>query len=426
MKKSGIGNLVFVLLLVLTVVVWVVFPPINDGREDFARTYAGEVMGSLVIVLMSYSLFLAARPKWAEPYFGGLDKMYQTHRRTSTSAFLLLLVKILVVPVTFTNLRLGNWLAYISFFGIVAIILPTLAPRIPILNQLSGPNYESWKKLHRFIGIFFIIGYVHALTIDALSAFIAINWVQIFFIIGVVSYLYTEAFGRFFRKYVPYTVEAVKHPNKSIAEVVLRPQIDPIPKPRAGQFLFVRFLGDNTLNESHPFTISRAPNENVLRLTIKACGDFTRHLFANLKAGTEAVIEGAYGMFDYKTGGQKQIWIAGGIGVTPFLSFIRDLETGLDRDVDFYYTVRHREEAVFVEEIEAAGTRHPRLKTRVRFSSVDGSLSVDEIIANAGGSLRGYDIYMCGPLPMVQAFEKKFIEAGVPAANIHFEEFNFR
>jgi len=33
---------------------------------------------------------------------------------------------------------------------------------------------------------------------------------------------------------------------------------------------------------------------------------------------------------------------------------------------------------------------------------------------------------MCGPLPMVQAFEKKFMEAGVPAENIHFEEFNFR
>jgi len=33
---------------------------------------------------------------------------------------------------------------------------------------------------------------------------------------------------------------------------------------------------------------------------------------------------------------------------------------------------------------------------------------------------------MCGPLPMVQAFEKKFIEAGVPVENIHFEEFNFR
>lgn len=427
MKKHNLGNLVFIILLLLTVAVWFVFPPINDGREDFVRTYTGEVMGSLVIVLMSFSLFLAARPKWAEPFFGGLDKMYQTHRRTSTSAFLLLLVKILVVPVTFTNLRLGNYLAYISFFGIVAIVLPTLAPRIPFLNKLSGPNYESWKKLHRFIGIFFIVGYLHALTIDGLSAFVAINWVQIFFIIGTVSYFYTELFGGIFKKHIPYTVESVNHPNNSVTEVVLRAKHKPIPNQRAGQFLFVRFTGDKELNEAHPFTISSAPQEDVLRLTIRASGDFTRRLFSHLKAGMDAVVEGAYGMFDYKSGGEKQIWVAGGIGVTPFLSFIRDLREGeLDRDVDFYYTVRHREEAVFVEELEEAATKHPRMKMRIRFSSADGSLTVDEIIQNAGGNIQGHHIYMCGPLGMVQAFAQKFREAGAPAANIHFEEFNFR
>jgi predicted ferric reductase len=426
MKKQNLGNLIFIILLVLTVAVWFIFPPLNDGREDFVRTYAGEVMGSLVIVLMSFSLFLAARPKWAEPYFGGLDKMYQTHRRTSTSAFLLLLVKILVVPVTFTNLRLGNYLAYVSFFGIVAIVLPTLAPRIPFLNKLSGPNYESWKKLHRFIGIFFIVGYLHALTIDGLSAFVAINWVQVFFIIGTVSYLYTEFFGGIFKKHTHYTVDAVKHPNNLVTEVTLRPKGTPI-QHRAGQFLFVRFTGDAELNEAHPFTISSAPQEDVLRLTIRASGDFTRRLFSTLKAGTDAIVEGAHGMFDYKTGGEKQIWVAGGIGVTPFLSFIRDLEgDALDHDVDFYYTVRHREEAVFVEELEEAANRHPRMKMRIRYSSADGSLTVEEIIQNAGGNIQGYHIYMCGPLGMVQAFAQKFGEAGVPAANIHFEEFNFR
>ena len=88
------------------------------------------------------------------------------------------------------------------------------------------------------------------------------------------------------------------------------------------------------MNELHPFTISSAPQEDVLRLTVKASGDFTRHLFSNLKAGMDAVIEGAYGMFDYKTGGQKQIWVAGGIGVTPFLSFIRDMNGDLAQDVD--------------------------------------------------------------------------------------------
>jgi len=424
--KHKIGNLTVIVLVVLTILVWLIFPPINNGSENFVRAYAGEVLGSLLIVLMSCSLFLSTRPKWAEPYFGGLDKMYLTHRKTSTSAFLLMFVHLLTVPISTANLRLGNYLAMISFLGIVAIVLPTLAPRIPFLSKLTNSTYEGWKKLHRFIGIFFITGFVHSLTINGLSAFVAINWVQIFFIIGTASYLYTEVFGQFLKKYVPYTVEAVNHPNGSTTEVVLRAKKDTIQKQRAGQFLFVRFPNEKTLDESHPFTISSAPREDVLRVTIKASGDFTRHLFENLKAGMDAVVEGAYGMFDYKTGGQKQIWVAGGIGVTPFLSFIRDMDGNLMQDVDFYYTVRHREEAIFVDEIESAVKQNPRLKAHIRFSSTDGSLTVDEIIKNAGGNISGHHVYMCGPFPMVQAFEKNFLEAKVPAASIHYEEFNFR
>jgi len=426
--KQKLGNFTVIAFVLLTVMVWLVFPPINNGAENFTRAYAGEILGSLLIVLMSCSLFLSTRPKWAEPYFGGLDKMYITHRKTSTSAFLLMFLHLLTVPISTTNLRLGNYLAMISFLGIVAIVLPTLAPRIPFLSKLTNSTYEGWKKLHRFIGIFFITGFIHSLTINGLSAFIAINWVQIFFIIGTASYLYTEVFGQFFKKYIPYTVEAVNHPNGSTTEVVLRARKDPIQKQRAGQFLFVRFPQNKMLDESHPFTISSAPapREDVLRVTIKASGDFTRHLFENLKTGMDAVIEGAYGMFDYKTGGQKQIWVAGGIGVTPFLSFIRDMGGNLAQDVDFYYTVRHRDEAIFVDEIEAAAKQNPRLKARIRYSSTDGSLTVDEIVKNAGGNISGHHVYMCGPLPMVQAFEKKFLEVKVPAANIHYEEFNFR
>ncbi|MBE7433704.1 MAG: ferric reductase-like transmembrane domain-containing protein [Anaerolineales bacterium] len=424
--KRNIGNIVFIILILATVVVWAIFPPINDGREDFIRTYMGEVLGSLLIVLMSFALFLSTRPRWAEPYFGGLDKMYVTHRTVATSAFLLMLVHLLVVPITLVNLRLGNYLAYVAFLGIVAIVLPTLAPRIPFLSKLTNATYDGWKKLHRFIGIFFIAGYIHALTIDALSAFIAINWVQLFFILGTVSYVYTEFLGGWVGKYLPYTVTAVNHPNNSVTEVVMKPKGKAIQHAHAGQFLFVRFKGDRMLDEAHPFTISSAPHEGELRVTIKAVGDFTRHLFANLKPGMDAVVEGAYGLFNYKNGGDKQIWVAGGIGITPFLSFLRDLKTELAFDVHFYYTVRHPEEAVFSDEIEAIAKKHPRLKAHIRHSAAHGSLTVDEIVKNAGGGIASHHIYMCGPLPMVQAFEKKFLEAGANAGNIHYEEFNFR
>jgi len=259
-----------------------------------------------------------------------------------------------------------------------------------------------------------------------LHAFIAINWVQLFFILGAVSYLYTEIFGRFFKKYVPYTVEAVRHPNASTTEVTLRPKNEAITKQRAGQFLFVRFPSDKMLNESHPFTISSAPHEDVLRVTVKASGDFTRELFARLKTGMDAVVEGAYGMFDYKSGPQKQIWIAGGIGLTPFLSFVRDMDGSLAHDVDFYYTVRHPEEALFVDEIQAAAGKNPRLKAHIRYSATEGSLTVEDIIKNTNGNLGDYHVYLCGPLPMIQAFEQKFSSLGMPRDNIHYEEFNFR
>ena len=425
--KRHIGNITIIALLILNIVVWFVFPPVNDGRENFARQYAGEIIGANNIILMACSLFLSTRPKWAEKYFGGLDKMYITHRHTGTAAFLLIFVHVLTVPITTTGWALGNYLAVIAFAGIVTIVLITLAPRIPFLKWLSGSDYDDWKKLKRFIGIFFILAFIHALTVpNPLHALIAITWVQIFFIIGTVSYLYTEIFGGFFKKFQPYKVEAVKHPNNSSTEVTLRAKKEPIQKHRAGQFLFVRFPKDKTLNESHPFTISSGPQEDVLRLTIKASGDFTRYLFGNLQAGMDAVIEGAYGMFDYKTGGQKQIWVAGGIGVTPFLSFIRDMYGNLDHDVDFYYTVRHREEAIFVDEIAEKAKKNPRLKAHIRFSSTDGPMTIEDILKNAGGNVSGHHVYMCGPFPMMQAFEKKFLEAKVPAGNIHYEEFNFR
>lgn len=424
--KRNLGNISFIVLVILTVIVWLSFPPERAGVENYERYVAGMTLGSVVIVLMSFSLFISTRPRWAEPYFGGLDKMYMTHRRTSTAAFLLMFLHFLTVPLHISNLALGNYLAIAAFIGIVGIVLPTLAPRIPFLNKLTGSSYEGWKNLHKYIGIFFILGYLHSITVNAPTTKIAINWNQIFVFLGIGSYLYTEVFGRFFRKYVPYTVEAVKHPNKSTTEVTLRAKGKPIQHAHAGQFLFVRFLGDKTLNESHPFTISSAPHEDVVRVTIKACGDFTRHLFDNLKPGMDALIEGAYGMFDYRRGGKKQIWVAGGIGITPFLSFLRDLKTELTHHVDFYYTVRHEEEAVFAEEIRTIVAAHPNLKTNIRFSSVHGSLTVDEIVKNAGGDIRSHEVYMCGPLPMVQAFEKKFVEVGVPAGNIHFEEFNFR
>jgi len=422
MHKHKFGNLVIITLVALNFVLWLAFPPLNDGRPNFARAYAGEVLGSSVIILMACGLFLAARPTWVEPYFGGLDQMYAAHKRANTAAFLLLLIHLLTVPITTDRLLPGTPLAIIAFLGIVTLVLLTLSPRLPLLSQLTKASYDQWKKSHRIIGIFYTLGFIHSLFVNGLSALVAFTYVQFIFIIGLVAYIYTEIFSRFLNKPLPYKVSALRRLNGNTLEVSLTPKGKKLSH-QPGQFLFVRFPGDKILDESHPFTISSAPGEAALRLSIKAIGDFTRYLYQNLSQGAEATVEGAYGLFRYQNGGPKQIWIAGGIGLTPFLSFIR--HGNINREVDFYYTVRTREEALCLDEIENAPKQNPGFRAFVRFSSENGALTVEEIAQNAG-NLHEHDIYLCGPFGMVQAFAEKFKALGVPSGKIHYEEFNFR
>ncbi|HEX2698548.1 MAG TPA: FAD-binding oxidoreductase, partial [Anaerolineales bacterium] len=227
-----------------------------------------------------------------------------------------------------------------------------------------------------------------------------------------------------FQRHYAYVVQDMKKLNGTVAEVTLHPR-DTALAHRAGQFLYVHFDSDKTLEEPHPFTISSAPHEKDLRLSIKSSGDWTQHMHEHLQTGANAFVEGPHGEFNYKTGSQKQVWIAGGIGITPFMSWMRDFESNShNREIDFFYTTTVPEEALFLDEVEKAG-KHSGFHAHLSHSTRDGRLSADKVIA-ASGEIVGKDIYMCGPAPMVEAFRFAFNAKGVPDGKIHYEEFNFR
>src|SRR5690606_29356816 len=122
----------------------------------------------------------------------------------------------------------------------------------------------------------------------------------------------------------------------------------------------------------------------------------------------------------------NQVWVAGGIGVTPFLSWCRDLTGDIAHDVEFFYSVRHLEQALFWAEIEAIAIRYPRLHPHLHVSSLAGPLTVDRIAAASRVDLADTDVYMCGPVPMINALDGGLRQAGVPAGSIHFQEFSIR
>lgn len=431
---TRLGNLGVLLAVALNVAVWTLFPPLDDGlRPNYTRQLTAEVIGSSAIVLMAASLFLSTRPKYLERVFGGLDRMYHTHKNAGLAALLLIVVHFLVMPLDVSLDSSGNPLGMFALIGLLVLILLSVSPRLPLISSVLRFSYSKWLKTHRFIGVFFIIGFVHAIAVSSMIVDEPLPFAVLIaaFCLGLGSYLYCEVLGRFLNPSREYTVEAVERLNGTTVELALRPEGEQ-PRYRAGQFAFISFPSDKTLREPHPFTISSAPGQGELRFAIKASGDWTRELNERLEAGMAARVDGFYGRFNYREGGRRQIWIAAGIGITPFISWIRSFADGRgpEAEIDLFYTVRSRPDALFGDEIERAAFEHEGFRFHLTISSEQGNLTAERIAAacaeDRSGGLAGADVYICGPIGLIEAMTDQFKRLGLGRSQIHYEEFNFR
>ena len=136
-----------------------------------------------------------------------------------------------------------------------------------------------------------------------------------------------------------------------------------------------------------------------------------------------AVIGGPHGRFSYRKGTRRQAWIAGGVGVAPFLSWLRALDGDLVHRVDFFYTSDG--EPPFAEEIRRIADDHHSLHAHLIDTSVSGRLTVEQVMATAGDP-HGLSVFICGPTGMVRTFQTELRAAGVPSRRIHREYFDWR
>ena len=175
-------------------------------------------------------------------------------------------------------------------------------------------------------------------------------------------------------------------------------------------------------NQFHPFSITSSPNEPTLRITVKAVGDYTRAL-RRLETSAVAVVEGPYGSFSRNVTNPRQIWIAGGIGVTPFLSMARSLD-GIPRSIDFYYCVEHRPEGHFLDELRAIERSRDDFRVVLVARDADGFLTAARV-AEEHSDLSSADVLICGPPAMIDSLRAQLHAVGVADARIHAEEFGF-
>ncbi|MDG1309937.1 MAG: ferredoxin reductase family protein [Flavobacteriaceae bacterium] len=387
---------------------------IIDGTWANPHRIMGEVFSSWVVTVFAFNFLMATRAKWVERIFGGLDKMYLIHRRSGVIAVFLLLAHFLIVPRA-AEFNPGKPL---GFYALVLILIGVILSAAPIFKKKIP--YHKWINIHKLMGVFYVLGVIHGLMVDSLIKELPITRIYVFGMafMGAIAWVYRAFLFGIFNKKLEYQIIGVEDKKFGITEILMKPvskSIDFL----AGQFAFFNFPSANK-REQHPFTISSHPYDKSLRITVKELGDYTANLGSQLKVGDSAFLEGPYGHFSSSYIKERdQIWVAGGIGITPFLSLAKDMYTN---KVKLYWCVNNFKEAVYKDELEKISNDNPNFEFKIWSSKEIGYLTVEKMeLENFN---KGYLI--CGPNSLKENLIKQLKEEGVSNQNIYDEEFAFR
>jgi predicted ferric reductase len=391
--------------------------PLLSGSQLFA------LLGT---TLLAYSFFLSSRFKILEKLHGGLDKVYKFHHIVGILAFILLLehplfLAIGALPDKLTALNfiipinnLVNMIGFIAIAILLFLMFVTLYIKLP---------YHIWKITHEYMGLPLLLGLIHVFLVSSdVSRYLPLRIFMLSIISGgIFMYIYKRFLYNHFQSKHLYRVDQIIKQD-TIIDIVLIPLGKPLTF-RAGQFVFAKFdqIGDN---QSHPFSISSHPSQSKLRLSIKILGDHTNAL-KNLKTNTLVQIWGPYGTFSEKFfTGKPAILVAGGIGITPFLSMIKaESETPLNRQISLYYSTSTQNESVYDEEIKNIISECRNIKYTQNISKKSGRLTARRIFSDHP-DINKTNIYLCGPLPMMLSLRDGLMKLGVKQYKIYFEDFS--
>jgi ferredoxin-NADP reductase len=206
--------------------------------------------------------------------------------------------------------------------------------------------------------------------------------------------------------------------------VSFRFKTDEIRMWRPGQYLHY------TLDHKYPdsrgieryFTISSAPFEGCIQITTRFSekNSSFKNALRGMVVGGSIDADGLDGDFVVEDPARRLVFIAGGIGVTPYRAMLRAMDhAGIPAEVDLLYANRD-EDFPFKGELELLAQRHSRLKIHY----FAGSNRLDErSIREIVGELRKPAFYVSGPEPMVESLSKLLAGMSVPKLHVRTDYF---
>lgn len=442
MKQKKLLLILFYALLILLPSAVFIQTALGNGTNT---TYiASGILGITSYVLLNFELLLVSRNKFLDKHFG-LDKLYRFHMYIAVAAIALAyihkMIKESIYQENFQTSLGDNALTVFIATGIFSMLfmINKLFFKIKQLDQLKAGlkrifrfNHQSRVLIHNImvVGLIFLVA--HILLAFSVKSNLPLMLILVaYFVVPLILYLERKVYRVYFSKSRKYVVSEVINEAEGILTIRFKPKYGKMLEYAPGQFIYVRIKNPGLPGDEHPFTISSSPtNKDYLSITVKQLGDFTKKL-VNVKPGDAAYIDGSYGTFSYvmKPAGRKLCFIAGGIGITPFLGMLRHMNIHQqDADVKLLWGARNIPELICLKELSKIYDRIkafdliPVISNDPEYVGEKGYINTT-LLKKYVDELHEYDFYICGPPIMLEQQLKNLKELGVSGSNIHYERF---
>lgn len=207
-------------------------------------------------------------------------------------------------------------------------------------------------------------------------------------------------------------IEVIEH-SKDIREYVFR--LEKERKYNPGSFVQLTLdlvTASDIWPDSRTFSIA-SYEKGLMRFIIKNVGSYTSRIFNELNIGERCTIKYPFGdLFNKKTENESHLFIAGGVGITPYFSLIKYFESkGLSKNIHLFYSVRFYDDLLHYESLEnTLGKNMAVFVTREKIDNCyNCRISIDDINRVAD---KETNIYICGSKTFNSDYKELLIKNG--------------
>jgi len=394
--------------------------------------YFSAVLGYLGIVLLIWMSILGAKGVIGN-FFGDLAPVLRIHKWLGKYGTLLIFAHPLFITISYGESILYSFIPLITTWSQRHILLGQIAFWVLLLTWIISAlvrerlSWRTWKYLHylAYICIPFALLHVPALgsqqRAHALVNAYFMMLVATFIVISLIRL--TSLFNLDRARY-----RIARHIQLTPVDFML--QLEPIgPRrlaPRFGQYVYVK-LG--FISEDHPFSVTQyEAATGIISVTYRVSGMYTKELNKSA-VGKEVLLVGPYGTFMHEIDDETSpvVYIAGGIGITPFVG--RIMQESAVREQWLFAANRSRELAVLYDPLKKSlGDRAIAI-----YSTQVGTLVANEekgyitsaVLQKYLGDPHRYRYFICGPPTMMGAMHELLLSMGIDPRRVQSETFGW-